>query len=100
MKIRNQFAKAFRKARRARGLTQEDFVDDSGRTYISELERGLKHPTLAKIDQLAGPLNLHPLAVLTLAYATKDSMVALDKLLEQVRGEAEGILRQVNRNRS
>ncbi|MDN2716861.1 helix-turn-helix transcriptional regulator [Janthinobacterium sp. SUN120] len=95
MKIHNEFANAFRKVRRARGLTQEDFFDESGRTYISELERGLKHPTLVKIDQLAGPLKLHPLTVLALSYSSKeDSMAALDKLLEQVRQEAEGIFQQ------
>ena len=92
MKIQNEFANAFRKVRRARGLTQEDFIDGSGRTYISELERGLKNPTLTKIDQLAGPLQIHPLTVVALSYAKKDSMAALEKLLEQVRREAEGVL--------
>lgn len=96
MKIHNEFANAFRKIRRARGLTQEDFFDGSGRTYISELERGLKHPTLVKIDQLAGPLKLHPLTVLALSYSGKDSMAALDNLLAQVRQEAEVLLRQNN----
>ena len=95
MKIHNEFANAFRKVRRARGLTQEDFFDESGRTYISELERGLKHPTLVKIDQLAGPLKLHPLTLLALSYtANDDSMITLDNLMTQVRQEAEVIFKQ------
>jgi transcriptional regulator with XRE-family HTH domain len=92
MKNQNEFAKAFRKIRRARGLTQEDFYDDSGRTYISELERGLKNPTLTKIDQLARPLNVHPLTTLALSYLKNDTPAALEKLLETVRREANEIL--------
>lgn len=91
MKNQNEFAKAFRMVRRARGLTQEDFLDDSGRTYISELERGLKNPTLVKIDQLARPLNLHPLTTLALSYLERDTPAALAKLLEKVQREAAEI---------
>jgi transcriptional regulator with XRE-family HTH domain len=91
MKTQNEFAKAFRKIRRARGLTQEDFLDNSGRTYISELERGLKNPTLTKIDQLARPLNLHPLTALALSYLERDTPAALAKLLERVQREANEI---------
>lgn len=91
MKTQNEFAKAFRMVRRARGLTQEDFLDDSGRTYISELERGLKNPTLVKIDQLARPLNLHPLTALALSYLERDTPAALAKLLDKVQREAAEI---------
>ncbi len=91
MKTQNEFAKAFRKVRRVRGLTQEDFLDDSGRTYISELERGLKNPTLVKIDQLAKPLNVHPLTTLAMSYLERDTPAALAKLLAQVQREANEI---------
>jgi transcriptional regulator with XRE-family HTH domain len=91
MKFQNQFGKAFRQVRRARGLTQEDFSDESGRTYVSELERGIKHPTLNKIDELTAPLNLHPLTVLTLSYVAKDNLAVIDKLLAQVRREVEEV---------
>lgn len=47
------FGRAFRRARKAKGLTQEDFEGISSRTYISTIERGLKFPTIEKIDQLA-----------------------------------------------
>jgi transcriptional regulator with XRE-family HTH domain len=96
MRNQNQFGKVFRSARRARGLTQEDFWEESGsgRTYISELERGVKKPTLTKIDQLAVPLKLHPLTMLALSYTGKENLAALDKLLEHVRREAEEILRK------
>lgn len=66
--IRSSIGKGIRSARLARNLSQEDFVAVSGRTYISELERGTKTPTVTKIDQLAAMMRLHPLTVLTLGY--------------------------------
>lgn len=94
MSAKNQFGAAFRVVRRARGLTQEDFVGESGRTYISELERGTKHPTVAKIDGLAPLLNVHPLTVLTLSYLSSNSSpAACEELIAQVRSELEEILR-------
>ncbi len=50
-----KFGKALRKARQAAGLSQEELAERAGlhRTYISQLERGLKSPTLDIIDRLA-----------------------------------------------
>lgn len=56
MTSRAAFAKALIQARAYQGLTQEDFSDVSSRTYISALERGLKSPTLEKLDELAETL--------------------------------------------
>jgi transcriptional regulator with XRE-family HTH domain len=78
--------------RLARGLTQEDFANESGRTYISELERGIKQPTLQKIDELAAPLGVHPLTPLFLAYLGKYDALAVDKLLRRVRAELQDFL--------
>lgn len=68
MEIKDAFASALKQARKARGLTQEDFSDVSSRTYISTLERGIKGPTIEKIDALAIALGIHPLTLLTLTY--------------------------------
>lgn len=40
----------------------------SSRTYLSSLERGLKSPTIEKVEQLASVLKIHPLSLLLLAY--------------------------------
>lgn len=64
----NQFSHALRSTRKAQGLSQEDFSLVSSRTYVSSLERGLKSPTLQKVDELAQGLGVHPLTLLTLAY--------------------------------
>lgn len=79
-------------ARLAKGLTQEDFANESGRTYISEVERGVKQPTLQKIDELAVPLGVHPLTTLALAYLVKYDVLSADTLLDKVRAELQGIL--------
>lgn len=69
---RNQFGLAMRAVRKARGLSQETFGLQSSRTYVSTLERGLKSPTLNKIDELAEVMGVHPITLLVLAYAGPD----------------------------
>lgn len=68
MDTRHAFAQAFREIRKSRGLTQEDFGVVSSRTYVSTLERGMKSPTLDKIEALSTVLGVHPLTVLALTY--------------------------------
>ncbi|TFW70758.1 transcriptional regulator [Methylotenera oryzisoli] len=68
MDIKDAFAIALKQARTANKLTQEDFSNISSRTYVSSLERGLKNPTLDKIEDLASVIGLHPLSLITLAY--------------------------------
>jgi transcriptional regulator with XRE-family HTH domain len=62
-------AKALKTVRKARGLSQEAFSDVSSRTYMSTLERDLKSPTLHKLAELCEVMEIHPLTLLTLAYA-------------------------------
>lgn len=84
------FARALRAVRLERGLSQEDFDEVSGRTYISRLENGGADPTLTKIDQLAGTLAVHPLTLLLLSFCTKGTAAEVDRLLARVREEVAG----------
>ena len=84
-------AKALKAVRKARGLSQEAFSDVSSRTYLSTLERDLKSPTLSKLAELCEVMDVHPLTLLTLAYAG-DSEAQADELLDQVRQELEEII--------
>ena len=79
--------------RKARGLSQEAFSDVSSRTYMSTLERDLKSPTLHKLAELCEVMEIHPLTLLTLAYAG-DSPHKADELLAQVRQELEAVLKE------
>lgn len=88
MEVHHAFGKALKKVRKKRGLTQEDFSLTSSRTYVSSLERGLKSPTLDKVDELAFTLGIHPLTLLLLAYASPASFDG-SALLSRVAAEAE-----------
>jgi transcriptional regulator with XRE-family HTH domain len=90
---KNSLATAIRTVRKARGLSQEAFSDVSSRTYMSSLERDLKSPTLHKLTELCEVMEVHPLTLLTLAYAG-DSPHKADQLLAQVRQELEAVLKK------
>lgn len=85
------FGEALRRVRMARRMTQEDFSTTSGRTYISQLERGERGATLAKIAELAEVMGVHPLTLIALAFAHNQER--LRKLLAEVGNEAESIMR-------
>lgn len=89
MAARQGLADAIRTARTARGLSQEAFSDVSSRTYLSSLERGLKSPTLNKLAELCEVMQIHPVTLLTLAYA--DDAESAEALLARVRKELDAL---------
>ncbi|CUJ73669.1 MULTISPECIES: helix-turn-helix domain-containing protein [Pseudomonadota] len=91
MAAKYSLAKALKTVRKARGLSQEAFSDVSSRTYMSTLERDLKSPTLHKLTELCEVMDVHPLTLLTLAFAG-DSTRKADELMAQVRQELEAVL--------
>jgi transcriptional regulator with XRE-family HTH domain len=88
----NGFPQAMRLIRKAKGVTQEDFGVVSSRTYVSSVERGLKNPTLAKIDELAEVLGVHPMTLLTLAYVQDHTVSGTQALLGTVKKQLHEIL--------
>ncbi len=60
--IEEAFGSTLQNLRKARKLSQEELGFESGyhRTYISQLERGRKSPSLKTIFQLAAALNKPP----------------------------------------
>jgi transcriptional regulator with XRE-family HTH domain len=56
--IDRKFGQVLKKLRTAKGISQEAFALNIGlhRTYISQLERGLKSPSLRTIDKICGEL--------------------------------------------
>lgn len=73
--------------RKQQGLTQEDFSNISSRTYLSSLERGIKGPTIEKVEQLASVLDLHPATILAAAYLIKENGVARRDLVLRIEAE-------------
>ena len=95
MAAKHTLSEALKTIRKARGLSQEAFSDVSSRTYMSSLERDLKSPTLNKLAELCEVMEVHPLTLLTLAYAGKSEKQA-EQLLAQVRRELETVAKQGN----
>jgi transcriptional regulator with XRE-family HTH domain len=58
--FRFEFGQAVRKRRREKGFSQEELADRCGlhRTYISEIERGLKAVSLVSLLHIAGALGV------------------------------------------
>lgn len=66
MELRTTFGQNVRQARLARGLTIEALAQDAGLSYsyLGEIERGLRNPTLAVIEGLAASLAVEPHSLL------------------------------------
>ncbi|MEE1919521.1 helix-turn-helix transcriptional regulator [Pseudomonas asiatica] len=91
MELSIAFGLALKKVRNSRNLTQEDFSTVSSRTYLSSLERGLKSPTLEKINQLAGTLDVHPLTILVATYVARDANLDVEGLFQTIKDELAGM---------
>jgi transcriptional regulator with XRE-family HTH domain len=89
MELEQAFGRALRFHRIRAGLPQEGFSLVSSRTYMSTLERGLKSPTLIKIQEIASVIDVHPLSILTSCYLLKDASITLDELFSRIRLEVE-----------
>lgn len=91
MDTKHAFAQALKTARKARGLTQEDFSTVSSRTYLSTLERGLKSPTLEKIEAIASEMAIHPMTLLVLAYSYLERGQKVESLIQKIEREIKVI---------
>nr|DAJ17954.1 MAG TPA: Helix-turn-helix XRE-family like protein [Siphoviridae sp. ct4aE30] len=58
--IQEAFGQAIRKLRMEQGISQEKFADlcNLHRTYISDIERGVRNISLENIDKMAIALNI------------------------------------------
>lgn len=62
MDIRKRLGANIRRLREEKGLSQEDLGVDaqSGRTYVSELERGKRNATVTVVEKFAKVLGVTP----------------------------------------
>jgi transcriptional regulator with XRE-family HTH domain len=60
MDVRNRLARNMRVLRQKKGWSQEAFAEEAGlhRTYISDLERGSRNPTISVVEKLATALGV------------------------------------------
>ena len=60
MSVHDVLAQNMRAARKMRGWSQEELAHESGihRTYISDLERAARNPTISIVEKIAAALGL------------------------------------------
>ena len=60
MEIRERLSVNMRRLRQSKGWSQEEFAHHAGlhRTYVSDLERGARNPTITVVDKLAVALGV------------------------------------------
>lgn len=58
--IRKEFGKQLRKVRQEKEFTQEELADRAGMhfTYVGQIERGLRNPSLVNLHKLAKALKV------------------------------------------
>ncbi len=58
--IKSKFGKHLRQLREKKGWTQEDLADKAGMhfTYVGQIERGIRNPSLINLRKLAKALNV------------------------------------------
>lgn len=89
MELERAFGQALKFHRLRAGLSQEGFSLVSSRTYMSTLERGLKSPTLLKVNEIASVIGVHPLSILTSCYLLSDDSLTLEDLFSRIRQEVD-----------
>lgn len=69
--LRSGFASAVRSERSRKGWSQEDLAERAGlhRTYISDVERGLRNVSIDNIGRIAAALDVQPSTLLAEAEA-------------------------------
>lgn len=60
MEIRQRLARNLKRLRAAKGWSQEQFAFEAAihRTYVSDIERGRRNPTITIVEKLAAPLGV------------------------------------------
>jgi transcriptional regulator with XRE-family HTH domain len=58
--ICTRLGKNIRRLRGEQGWSQEDYADRAGihRTYVSDIERGRRNPTITVVEKLAKPFGI------------------------------------------
>lgn len=67
MNVRERLGRNLRRLREAKGWSQEAFADEAGihRTYVSDIERAARNPTITIVEKLAAPLGVTAADLLT-----------------------------------
>lgn len=89
MELKQALAQAIKELRKSKELSQETV--GASQSYISDVERGIKSPSVIKLAELAENMGVHPLTILAKSYLLADPKLGVDELLEQLRRELESL---------
>ncbi|MAB23845.1 MAG: transcriptional regulator, partial [Pseudomonadales bacterium] len=56
---------------------------------MSSLERGLKSPTIDKIQQISDVLEIHPVSIMVATYLAANPGTTIDALFERVKSDLD-----------
>lgn len=90
MELKKAFGLAVRDIRLSKGLPQEAL--GPSQPFVSDLERGMKSPSLEKIHELASSLGIHPSTLFIYCCIKADEVTLLkEDILARVKDELEAI---------
>jgi len=69
----------------SKDLSQESI--GASQSYVSDVERGLKAPSIEKLDEFASTIGIHPVTILAKSYLLKDRSLSAEDLMALVRKE-------------
>jgi len=89
MDMRRLVGRNFARLRQAKGFTQEQFAEVSGVTqqYVSDLERGLRNPTVVTLYNLASALGVSHVELVT---PDDEALRESAKLAKRKSGKTQG----------
>lgn len=87
MELKQALGQAIKELRISKELSQETV--GASQSYVIDVERGIKSPTVIKLVELAENMGVHPLTVLAKSYLLADPNLNVEKLLEQLRQELQ-----------
>lgn len=85
MELKYAFGQALRELRMSKDLSQESI--GASQSYVSDVERGLKTPSIEKLDEFASIIGIHPVTILAKSYLVKDRSLSAEDLMALVRKE-------------
>ncbi|MGY1450259.1 helix-turn-helix domain-containing protein [Pseudomonas chlororaphis] len=85
MELKYAFGQALRELRMSKDLSQESI--GASQSYVSDVERGLKTPSIEKLDEFASTIGIHPVTILAKSYLVKDRSLSPEDLMALVRKE-------------
>ncbi|POA72305.1 helix-turn-helix transcriptional regulator [Pseudomonas sp. DP16D-R1] len=85
MELNDAFALALRGMRLVRHMPQQRFFGTTSRAYMTHLEQGRRCPGLAKIEDLAAVMDVHPASMVVECYLKKNPEMDLDGLLAKIK---------------